>query len=470
MAFTSTIFLFVFFPICIVLYALAAQTKDIRVQNAIMIVASGIFYAWGGIEYCIYLFIGIIINYYFGLVIGSCRHKPRMQKAVFIISIACNLLFLGICKYFGFFINIIADIIRTLNPQFAISSPNIPLPLGISFIMFQIISYLADIYKGKIQAQRNVAKIILYFMFFPKLLMGPITRYEDMEKQLYERTFDLENIYAGGTRFLRGFIKKILLANQMAIIADAIFEIDGGNNFIIAWVGAIAYTLQIYIDFSSYSDMAIGLARIFGFVLPENFNYPYLAKSIQEFWQRWHITLSSWFKDYVYIPLGGNRVARWKLYRNLGVVFLLTGIWHGANWTFILWGVFHGIFQILERIKLKDVLKKLPNFVSHFYTMVVVIIGWVLFRADSLKQAIVYMKSLFTFRIDNLWQLTFWQNITIEFTLLFIVSVFACVPIPRRIKQSYNTIVRDMVLIVLFIVAIYYMIIMDFNPFIYLRF
>lgn len=467
MTFTSSTFLFAFLPLTILIYIFLHQIRKERLENIFLLVASCVFYAWSGVQYFILLMVCVGLSYVGGLCLEKFRIKEKSNKYLFIFLIVFNLVILGVFKYFNFFIDIIEKGISCFFEGFIINEPVIPLPLGISFFTFQIISYLADIYFGKINAQKDIVNYSLFITFFPKLIMGPIIRYSDMSGCLRFRTITLERIYDGSIRFVKGFIKKMLLANQMGNLADSIFMIQGGNNFIIAWIGAIAYTLQIYIDFSSYTDMAIGLGNIFGFDLSENFNYPYIARSIQEFWRRWHITLSNWFRDYVYIPLGGNRKGVIKTYRNLGIVFLLTGIWHGASWGFIFWGIFHGIFLIIERIKLRKYLERLPHIIAHIYTLIVVIIGWVFFRSDTFSDAIAYIRSMFTIGVSNIWQIKFWENVNVETVFFFIVSLLVCYPVRSKYFDSFFA---HIILIVMFLFSVYFMLVSSFNPFIYIRF
>ncbi|WP_342757075.1 MBOAT family O-acyltransferase [Kineothrix sedimenti] len=470
MAFTSTTFLFLFLPILLLIYIIIYKFHKIELENLFLVIVSIIFYAWGGLQSCVLLIISIAINYVIGLLLDKWENAVVLRRSIFIIGIIINLGMLVIYKYSAFLISIVGSVGKSVDINFSMETTISSLPLGISFFTFSIISYLADVYSRKVIPQKNPIKLALFVMLFPKLIMGPIVRYSQIEKDFENREVNLHKTYRGLIRFVKGFCKKMLLANQMGIVADAIFSMQGGDNFVIAWIGALAYTLQIYIDFSSYTDMAIGLGNIFGFTFAENFDYPYVSKSIQEFWRRWHITLSSWFRDYVYIPLGGNRKGKARTYVNLGIVFLLTGIWHGANWTFIFWGIYHGFFLILERIRLREILQKAPRAVSHMYTMLVVIIGWVMFRAESIPQAIKYITSMFQFRIDNIWQLDFWKIMNRQYIFFFIISVICCIPAGKIRKKLCDNIISDLLLIGIFIFSIYFMLVSEFNPFIYLRF
>ncbi len=467
MNFTSVVFMFFFFP-AFIMFAWLLREKSVKTQNVFLWLASVVFYGWCGLEYLVLLFAEIVCNWLIGNRMSYHQDSEHIKKRYLAFGIVLDLGILGVCKYFHFMVGIIQGAVRIFAPEFTVYQPNIPLPLGVSFIIFQMIAYLMDVYRGKIRQEESFMDFSLYLLFFPKIVMGPITRYEDMSAALKSRSFSDDAWSRGLSRFCWGFAKKMLLANQVAVLADAVFAIQGGQNFIIAWVGAIAYTVQIYIDFSSYSDMAIGISLMAGFRIPENFDYPYISTSIQEFWRRWHITLNTWFRDYLYIPLGGNRVGKVKLYRNLGIVFLLTGLWHGADWSFIVWGLFHGLFSILERTGWGKRLEKLPRVVRHMYTLLVVTVGWVFFRADSLAQGLTYIKAMFTLRLDNLWQIAFWEKFTPELLVFFAAALIACVP-KRRVwlKQEW---LRQGTLAVMMLFSLYVLLASDFSPFIYLKF
>lgn len=468
MLFTTNVFLFIFFPIIFAIYILLQKFNKIELQNIVLLIASLIFYSWGGIRYCILLIVCVKINYIIGLLIYKFDKNIIYKKIFFWGGIFINLFVLGIFKYLNFFIDSINNLGNKFGINISFVIPSIALPLGISFFTFSAISYLADVYLKKVNPQFKFINLALYIMLFPKLIMGPIVSYSKIENQITSRRINVDQIYMGLNRFIKGFCKKMLLASHMADIADIIFELQGGGNFIIAWVGAIAYALQIYIDFSSYTDMAIGLGHIFGFTFNENFNYPYSATSIQDFWRRWHITLSNWFRDYLYIPLGGNRKGKIRTYINLSIVFIFTGIWHGANWTFICWGIYHGIFMILERISIKKILERTPRLFSYVYTTFIVIVGWVIFRADSMTQAIIYLKSMMSFKVSNIWKIEFWNIINLKNITVFIISIIICFPI---FKNKYKfSLLNNFILIILFIISIYIMLVSGFKPFIYLKF
>ncbi len=382
MVFSSNIFLFAFLPLTLALYF--ATPNQIKLRNIFLLIASLIFYSWGEMHYLFLLLISIAANYFFGLILEK-------NKKIIILAVAFNILLLGYYKYANF-------IIENLNLLgLKIENKKIHLPIGISFFTFHAISYLVDIYRKKSHAQKSFIDLALYIAFFPQLIAGPIVRYNFIAKYLNKRNHNYAAVAYGIRRFIIGLGKKVIIANPLGELADAVFNLPLAEvNANVAWVGVICYTLQIYFDFSGYSDMAIGLARIFGFKFPENFNYPYISRSIKEFWRRWHISLSAWFRDYVYIPLGGNRCSLTRQYFNLVLVFFLCGFWHGASWNFIVWGVFHGIFLVLERFKkFSEFLLSLPKLMQNFYAIFLVMIGWVFFRAKDLDQAFGLLKIMF---------------------------------------------------------------------------
>lgn len=338
--------------------------------------------------------------------------------------------------------------------------------------MFQIIAFSVDVYRGQAK-EDSYMDYALYIMFFPQLVQGPIVRYKEMSSELKERIVSPHNLNYGAKRFMTGFCKKVLIADKMLAMSNATFGMtESGLPLGYAWLGILSYGFVIYFDFSGYSDMAIGLCEMFGFHIAENFNYPYIAKNIQEFWRRWHISLSSWFRDYVYIPLGGNRVEKWKIYCNLFIVFLLTGVWHGASWTFVIWGIFHGVFMLLERVGLKKCLEKIPEAFQHIYTLVIVLIGWVFFRADSLSQALTYMKAMFVPNDVTYVQISVLKLINPEFVVTFLFAVLLSTPIMKNIFENKKWLKRagDMICIILFVYAISTMLSTSFSPSIYTKF
>ena len=386
MVFSAVIFVFCFLPVTLI----ASFLLPHRAQNAFLLAASLAFYAWGETAYVLLMLASITLNYGLGRALESLR-RPRLRLAVTALGVLLNLAPLCFFKYTHFLL----DAINSLSSHWGgapLAMGAIHLPIGISFFTFQAISYLVDVYRGDAEAQRNPLNVALYIAFFPQLIAGPIVRYQDIARQLVDRVRTAGGVVAGLQRFTIGLAKKVLIANTLAVPADAIFGLGPENvSFSVAWLGIACYTLQLYFDFSGYSDMAIGLGQLFGFRFPENFNYPYISQSIREFWRRWHISLSTWFRDYLYIPLGGSR-RRTAL--NLAIVFFLCGLWHGASWTFVVWGLYHGGFLLLERYGAARLQRPVPRPVRHGYAMLVVVIGWVFFRADTLTEAGYFLRAM----------------------------------------------------------------------------
>ena len=372
MVFSSLTFLFLFLPLTLILYYAVPK----KAKNLVLLVMSLVFYAWGEPVYVILMLYSILLNYAAGRLMES---EPKHKKAVLVFAVVLNLLILGFFKYYGFAVG-------SVNKAFGLSIPvrDIALPIGISFYTFQALSYVIDLYKGKFPAQRNFISFACYITMFPQLIAGPIVRYEEIEKQLGERRLTLERFGKGALRFIFGLGKKVLLANLAGALFDEIHALPA-LSFATSWIGALAYTFQIFFDFSGYSDMAIGLGDMLGFHFSENFRYPYAALSVTDFWRRWHISLGTWFREYVYIPLGGNRVKWYRHILNVMIVWFLTGLWHGAGWTFIVWGLIYGVLLIFEKYVLNKL--RIPKAVRWVFTMLAVIIGWVIFSADDLQGA-----------------------------------------------------------------------------------
>lgn len=383
MIFSSLTFLCVFLPIVFLLHC---AVPGMRAKNFLLIVASLFFYAYGEPIYVFLMLGSTVLTYTFGRLLGSSR--VRHHRAVLVVSIIVSLGTLGVFKYADMFVGTLDALLGLALPL-----PEILLPIGLSFFIFQSMSYLIDVYRGTVEGQKNYANVLLYISFFPQLMAGPIVKYHDIEDQLKQRIVNAPEVSQGIRRFVVGLAKKVLIANTFATTTDAIFSAPSNElNMVVAWIGALAYLLQIYFDFSGYSDMAIGLAHMFGFTFKENFNYPYTSRSIKEFWRRWHISLSTWFKEYLYIPLGGNRKGRMRTSLNKMIVFFCTGLWHGANWTFVIWGLFHGFFLLLEDFL---PLKRLPRFLGHIYALLVVTVGFVIFRAETLDQGLLIIGNMF---------------------------------------------------------------------------
>ena len=431
---SSMTFIYVFLPIVLLLYLVTKK----ELHNPILLIASIIFYAWGEPKYLAIMLLTIIINYFGAIAIEK---YIKLKKPLLILTIVANLSFLIYFKYFNF---IIANCNNLFHSH--INALEVIMPIGISFYTFQALSYVIDVFRGECKAQKDIYKLALYICLFPQLIAGPIVKYHDVEQQIDSREVNFDKVNLGVKRFIIGLSKKVLIANTMGAITDKIFVQDPHTfSHAIAWLGSVVYPLQLYFDFSGYSDMAIGLGLIFGFKFMENFNYPYISKSITEFWRRWHISLSTWFKQYVYISLGGNRAGKLKTLRNLGIVFLLTGIWHGAEWTFIVWGVWHGFFIILEKIfNIKEFDSKphswYINIFRHLYCIFIFVIGWVIFRADNMKYAWDYLMNMFGLLDLNtnefLYSISYYVD-RIE-VITFIVAILCCMPIFKNMLEVKN--------------------------------
>ena len=415
----------------------------------------------------------ILIVYIFGILIDKFdkENKKILKKISLIICIILVLGSLIFFKYSNF-------LIENVNLAFKakIKPLNIVMPIGISFYTFQILSYIIDLYNKKIKLQKNYFSLALYVSLFPQLIAGPIVRYETVEEEIDNRKETKEDVISGTKRFIIGLSKKVIIANQMALLADLIFnKHNGAYGTTIIWLGTLAYTLQIYFDFSGYSDMAIGLGRIFGFHFLENFDYPYISKSVTEFWRRWHISLSTWFRDYVYIPLGGNRVNKFKWIRNIILVWLLTGLWHGAAWNFIIWGIYYGLLLLFEKLFFDRILKKLPTIINWLYTFIIVMIGWMIFRSNSLNELLLFIKTMFVYKQTD-WLTILADNLSTFNALMFVLPAFILsFPILKKIKEKYSgktiyIILTNILLLMLFIMCIVYLTSSSYNPFIYFRF
>jgi len=468
MVFSSMTFIWVFLPILLIVYFLV---KD-KYKNYVLLIFSLIFYAWGEPKYIILMIISIMMNYIFGL--GIDRFKKKRNKLIILIfSLLANLGLLGYFKYYNFF----AENVNHLLGKGTLQVRDVVLPIGISFYTFQILSYVIDVYRKDIKVQKNIFKLALYISFFPQLIAGPIVKYHDIEKQLGERKESVDLFVSGIKRFVYGLGKKVIIANSLALVADTIFEADVlAISTGIAWLGSICYSLQIYFDFSGYSDMAIGLGKMFGFHFMENFDLPYISASITEFWRRWHISLSTWFKEYIYIPLGGNRKGRIRTYINLWIVFLVTGIWHGAAWNFVFWGLFHGFFIFIERIGFKKILDRF-QILGHIYTLLVADIAWVFFRAEGLKNGFKFVKRMFTYHPEykiNLLDIMNRKTVVILILAVLmagiIQSIIKKVDKKEKLKNVYQIFMEPIVLICILGISIMMLVSDTYNPFIYFRF
>ena len=472
MVFSSTIFLFLFLPFTLVVYYLL----DRKFKNFFLLMISLIFYAWGEPQFVFVMLLSIILNYGFAICVDNFRDNKRIARIVIFLMVLVNLAIFWIFKYMDFTIENLNFILGK-----NISLPNIALPIGISFFTFQAISYVIDVYRGKGSVQKNPLNVGLYISFFPQLIAGPIVRYETIANEIKCRRENWNDFCNGLEQFVIGLGKKVLLSNSLAIVADYCFnhikvmEIS----VLMAWIGAISYTFQIYFDFSGYSDMAIGLGRMFGFHFIENFNYPYLARSVSDFWRRWHISLSSWFRDYVYIPLGGSRVCKGRHIFNLFVVWTLTGIWHGASWNFIIWGWFYFIILVIEKVTgIPDCFRsKIAKIGYRIITILAIILGWVLFRAENIEIAIMYIRNMFGLcgnaLVERKTMYIIWDN-----KWILLAACFCSTPVFSMISKKMNTqilsecfeVVKYFILILIFVVSIFSVVSSSYNPFIYFNF
>lgn len=461
MVFSSLLFLFIFLPVFLICYFMIPKPW----RNFILFLGSLMFYAWGEPIYVSIMLFSTVLDYTCGRIIDRFRDHKVLPKVGLGISLVGNLGLLSYFKYADFFIT---NINNSFGSQFALL--NLALPIGISFYTFQTMSYTIDLYRGKIDVQKNIISFGAYVTMFPQLIAGPIVTYASVGKELDNRQITLDAFGEGTIRFIEGLGKKVLLANNIGLLWDQISQTSVGELSIISgWLGALAFGLQLYFDFSGYSDMAIGLGKMLGFTFPENFNYPYISRSVTEFWRRWHITLGSWFRDYVYIPLGGNRVSTARFYSNIFVVWFLTGFWHGAGWNFIIWGLLFGILMIIERAFLLKWLEKRSRFISHIYLIFVVLVSWVLFAQNSLGEAVSYLKVMFgltgspVVNTSTLYALT-------NFFVLLILGVLFATPLMKNIKEKLPEWVLYLFYIVVLILSTGYLVDATFNPFLYFRF
>ena len=463
MIFSSIPFLFFFFPLFILLYF----TLPFKYKNHILLLFSLIFYAWGEPIYILLMIFSSIVDFINGKNIEKYKDDNKKKKIYLIISIIINISLLGFFKYADFFIKVINNILNLDIPLLKLG-----LPIGISFFTFQTMSYSIDVYRGDVKAEKDFLTFMTYVCMFPQLIAGPIVRYETVSSELHKRDINFKKFADGFTRFLRGLFKKVLIANNIGLLFTLITSSEVNDISIMTGVLAIvSYAFQIYFDFSGYSDMAIGMGNMCGFTFLENFNYPYISKSITEFWRRWHISLSSWFKDYVYIPLGGSRVNILKNIRNILIVWILTGFWHGASWNFIFWGLYYGILLLLEKFVLKKYIDKLPDFVKHIYTIVLVFIGWMIFAFDDSKYLFGFIKALTSNKFVDSAFLYYFKN---YFLILVIATLFSLPVYPKVKEKMNNTIFTSLlsisIYVILFIITLSYLVSDTYNPFLYFRF
>ena len=470
MIFSSIFFLFVFLPITLFLYYIVPW----KLKNFMLLLCSLIFYAWGEPVYVFLMLFSIIFNYLSGIEIDGYRENEntKMLRYSFWFTVVVNLAILGFFKYYGFLINNL----NTILP-FEIPYKELSLPIGISFYTFQTLSYIIDVYKGVVPVQKNFVSFGAYVTMFPQLIAGPIVRYTDVDAQLSKRTHSLYKFGQGVSWFLRGLGKKVLLANNIGMTYDAIAAIlPAERSVLTAWIGCVAYAMQIYFDFGGYSDMAIGLGKMFGFEFIKNFDYPYISKSVTEFWRRWHISLGTWFREYVYIPLGGNRVSKAKHIRNILIVWMLTGFWHGAAWNFMLWGLYYGLLLLAEKLFLAPKLEKLPAKAQQAYCFILVLFGWVLFFSPTLKDAFVYIGNMFGIGGSGFIDSTGLYYLAQNLILLIICALCSTPWLWKKFRRftlqkgKYPSVAAAVIYTAIFIFSIAYLVNATYNPFLYFRF
>ena len=460
MVFSSVTFLFVFLPVTLLLYYIVPK----RCRNLVLLLMSLVFYAWGEPVYVILMLYSILLNYGMGRLMDSLRHR---KKAVLVFTVILNLFILGFFKYYGF-------VLENINALTGLQLPvrKISLPIGISFYTFQALSYIIDLYRGKFRAQKNLISFACYITMFPQLIAGPIVRYEDIERQLSVRSFSMERFGFGAMRFIFGLAKKVLLANLIGALFDTVHAAGADVSVLTAWLGALAYTFQIYFDFSGYSDMAIGLGQMLGFSFMANFRDPYAAKSVTDFWRRWHISLGTWFREYVYIPLGGNRVSAAKHVRNILVVWALTGLWHGASWNFVIWGLYYGLLLLFDKYVWQKL--RVPGFITRVLTLLMLVIGWVIFSADSLTGVVTSLTSMFGFAARGLYDGDGLYYLRTYLPLLVLEVIF-CLPFVRRVrmffmKNGYLQAFLYLFTLALLFISVSFLVTQNYNPFLYFRF
>ena len=470
MIFSSIFFLFVFLPITLFLYYVVPW----KLKNFMLLLCSLIFYAWGEPVYVFLMLFSIVFNYLSGIEIDGYRknENTKMLRYSFWFTVIVNLAILGFFKYYGFLVNNLNAIL-----PFEIPYRELSLPIGISFYTFQTLSYIIDVYKGVVPVQKNFVSFGAYVTMFPQLIAGPIVRYTDVDAQLSKRTHSLYKFGQGVSWFLRGLGKKVLLANNIGMTYDAIAAIlPAERSVLTAWIGCIAYAMQIYFDFGGYSDMAIGLGKMFGFEFIKNFDYPYISKSVTEFWRRWHISLGTWFREYVYIPLGGNRVSRAKHIRNILIVWMLTGFWHGAAWNFMLWGLYYGLLLLAEKLFLAPKLEKLPAKAQQAYCFILVLFGWVLFFSPTLKDAFVYIGNMFGIGGSGFIDSTGLYYLAQNLILLVICALCSTPWLWKKFRRftlqkgKYPSVAAAVIYTAIFIFSIAYLVNATYNPFLYFRF
>ena len=472
MVFTSLEFLFLYFAVTMIFYFIV----PLKLRNIVLLIVSLIFYGWGEPRYVVIMIVSMVVDYICGYFAGKYRETNKKKARRFVIASAVvNLGILGFFKYYTF----IVQNLQLLPFAFLKKIPllaDIPLPIGISFYTFQTMSYTIDVYRGDAKVQRNMATFGAYVTLFPQLIAGPIVRYQDVDDQLRSRPHNIDMFASGMRTFVCGFAKKILLANAAGALWDNFRTAGevGGATVLGSWFGLILYAFQIYFDFSGYSDMAIGLGKMMGFTFKENFFYPYVSKSITDFWRRWHISMGTWFREYVYIPLGGNRCAKWKMYRNILVVWFLTGFWHGASWNYVLWGMYYCVFLLLEKAFLLKVLKKLPAFVSRIYTLAVVLFGWWLFVFENLGEGAKYLG--YMFGVGSTFTLPGVTFDVLRNLVFFAILCVAATPLPKKLYYKFYSsgkgarVAVSVCCAAALVLCTGYLVDSSYNPFLYFRF
>lgn len=465
MVFSSILFMFIYLPVVLAVYYLVPG----RWRNLWLFVVNLVFYGWGEPVYILLMLLSICLNYASGLLIGKYKDSSRKKaRCVLAVNTVINLALLFFFKYF----DLVAETLSRI-PGLYIPTLGLALPIGISFYTFQTMSYPIDVYRGDADVQKNYIQFGTFVALFPQLIAGPIVRYKDIADQLDERRHDLDRFASGVERFVVGLGKKVLLANNIGMLWDAYASCPASElSFVGAWLGCIAFSMQIYFDFSGYSDMAIGLGRMLGFEFLENFNYPYISKSVTEFWRRWHMSLGTWFRDYVYIPLGGNRHGLCRHLLNILIVWALTGFWHGASWTFLFWGLYYAFFLIIEKLFLLKWLKKLP-WLGHIYTLLIAFSGWVIFQQSSVEQTLVFFRAMYGFGSAGFISATDLYYLA-GYAVLLVVSLFACLPVGKkiyaRVPGKIRGILSPVLILLVLVVSTAYLVDSSYNPFLYFRF
>lgn len=477
MVFSSPIFIFIFFPTCLLAYFISRLFRNIKIGNICLLVFSILFYSYGGFSFILFMVLSIVLNYYAAIYFDKLDKNDKIRQKIFIATIIFNLFLLFIFKYFNLFVDTFFNTISIFSKSDIKNTlPKVLLPIGISFYTFQILSYVIDVYNKKIKSNNNILDLALYAFLFPQLIAGPIVRYDTVESELKNRFANLDDIYVGARRFAVGFIKKVLLANYIGYIADTTFNATPYHTgFYYTIIAILCFVMQVYLDFYGYSDMAIGIGRIFGFHFPENFNQPFLSNSLTEFWKRWHITLTSFFRDYLYIPLGGNRKGMLRTCINIFIVFSLSGFWHGASFNFLFWGMYNALFLIIERLFLKKYLDRFPKFIGIIYTIIIWSFGMILFYFEDLSKIGPFLTTIFheeLLILENRGLIETLYNP--YFVMVFVASILCSTPFfdyfDKKMAEKNLIFITDLIIILLFIYAIMDMIASGYNPFIYFRF